>query len=195
MVALADEFGPMPAMNVRSVGYGAGTRDIAGRPNVVQVVVGESIETTAGPGQPVELLECNVDDVTGEVLAHTITQLLAAGAHDAWATPIVMKKGRPAHTVHALCDPAIADSIRATMVAETGTLGVRGSTMHRWPQQRRTTTVDIDGHTVRVKVAASSGTTRYKVEHDDAAAAAAALGVPLRVVMDRAHASAASTAC
>ena len=195
MVALADEFGPMPAMNITAVGYGAGTRDVAGRPNVVQVVVGEAIETTAGPGQPVELLECNVDDVTGEVLAHTITRLLAVGAHDAWATPIVMKKGRPAHTVHALCDPALADTIRATMVAETGTLGVRGSSMHRWPQQRQTTTVDVDGHAVRVKVAAGNGASRFKVEHDDAAAAAAALHLPLRVVMDRAQASAASTAC
>jgi uncharacterized protein (TIGR00299 family) protein len=194
MVALADEFGPMPAIDVHSVGYGAGTRDIPGRPNVVQVVVGEAVAGSAGPGQPVELLECNVDDVTGEVLAHTISRLLDAGAHDAWATPIVMKKGRPAHTVHALCDPALADSIRSVLVAETGTLGVRGSTMHRWPLERQIVTVDVDGHSVRVKVATSdTGTTRMKVEHDDAVAAAAALGVPLREVLERAQASAAAT--
>lgn len=195
MVALADEFGPMPALEITSVGYGAGTRDIDGRPNVVQVVIGTAVDASPGPGQPVELLECNVDDVTGEVLAHTIAQLVNAGAHDAWATPIVMKKGRPAHTVHALCDPSMIDAIRAVMVAETGTLGVRGTTVHRWPQQRDTTVVDVDGHRIRVKVAASNGTTRFKVEHDDAAAAAAALGVPLRVVIDRAQATAASTAC
>ncbi|MCU1359383.1 MAG: hypothetical protein JWN99_672, partial [Ilumatobacteraceae bacterium] len=193
MVALADEFGPMPPLEISSVGYGAGTRDIPGRPNVVQVVIGESTASTPGPGQPVELLECNVDDVTGEVLAHTITQLLGAGAHDAWATPIVMKKGRPAHTVHALCDPSMVDTIRNVMIAETGTLGVRGSSMHRWPQQRRTAVVDVDGHAVRVKVADGKGTARFKIEHDDAVAAAAALGLPLRVVMDRAQASAAST--
>ena len=187
MVALADEFGPMPAMQVGSVGYGAGTRDIPGRPNVVQVVVGESIESSPGPGQPVELLECNVDDVTGEVIAHTIASLLRAGAHDAWATPIVMKKGRPAHTVHALCDGAVLDAVRAVMVAETGTLGVRGSTMHRWPQQRQTITVEVDGHTIGVKVSTSNGFTRMKVEHDDAVAAARGLGLPLRVVMDRAQ--------
>jgi uncharacterized protein (DUF111 family) len=162
----------------------------------VQVVIGEAIAASPGPGQPVELLECNVDDVTGEVIAHTITRLLAAGAHDAWATPIVMKKGRPAHTVHALCDPSLVDTVRTVMVAETGTLGVRGSTMHRWPQQREMAVVQIDGHTVRVKVANGNGNgpTRFKVEHDDAVAAAAALGVPLRVVMERAQASAASTA-
>ncbi|MGE0139558.1 MAG: nickel pincer cofactor biosynthesis protein LarC [Ilumatobacteraceae bacterium] len=194
MVALADEFGPMPAMQVHSVGYGAGTRDVPGRPNVVQVVVGECVQASAGPGQPVELLECNVDDVTGEVLAHAIARLLDAGAHDAWATPIVMKKGRPAHTVHALCDPAVADAIRAVMVTETGTLGVRGSTLRRWPLERRTIDVDIDGHTVRVKIATSErGTTRIKAEHDDAASAAVALGLPLRDVIERAQASAAST--
>lgn len=181
MVALADEFGPMPAMAVHSVGYGAGTRDVPGRPNVVQVVVGETTTSSPGPGQPVELLECNVDDTTGEVVAHTISRLLAEGAHDAWATPIVMKKGRPAFTVHALCDGARVDAVRAAMVAETGTLGVRGTTMRRWPQQRTEHVVDLDGHPVRVKLAAG----RVKVEHDDAATAAAALGLPLRVVMDR----------
>ena len=79
-----------------------------GVPNVVQVVVGTRRAASAPPepGQPVQLFETNVDDATGEVIAHTIAALLAAGAHDAWATPIVMKKGRPAHTVHALCDPA-----------------------------------------------------------------------------------------
>ena len=182
MVALADEFGPMPAMSVESIGYGAGTRDIPGRPNAVQVVLGTEIRSTPGPGQPVQLLECNVDDVTGEVLAHAIATLIAAGAHDAWATPIVMKKGRPAHTVHVLCDVARADAIRDVLVAETGTLGVRGQISTRWPQHREERTVDVDGHRVRVKLGAG----RVKVEHDDAAAAASALGLPLRVVMDRA---------
>jgi uncharacterized protein (TIGR00299 family) protein len=193
MVALADEFGPLPAMAVQTVGYGAGTRDIEGRPNVVQVVIGEQRDDTAGPGQPVQLLECNVDDVTGEVLAHTIGRLLDTGAHDAWATPIVMKKGRPAHTVHALCDPARADAVRAVMVAETGTLGVRGTVMHRWPQQRAEGVVEVGGQPIRVKRSAQ----RVKVEHDDAAAAAVVLGLPLRTVLDlaaqAAEASAAST--
>ena len=185
MVALADEFGPMPAMQIGAVGYGAGTRDIPGRPNAVQVVIGTEITSGPGPGQPVQLLECNVDDVTGEVLAHAIAVLLTAGAHDAWATPIVMKKGRPAHTVHALCDIARTDAVRAVMVAETGSLGVRGLLLTRWPQHREERTVDVDGQRVRVKVGAG----RVKVEHDDAVAAAAALGLPLRVVLERAATS------
>lgn len=184
MVALADEFGPMPALQVQAVGYGAGGRDTPGRPNVVQVVLGAEPQPTRTPGdgQPVQLFEVNVDDATGEVIAHTIAALLSAGAHDAWATPIVMKKGRPAHTVHALCDPAVADAVGAVLVRETGSLGLRGTVLQRWPQQREQRTVDIDGHAVRVKVADG----RAKAEHDDAAAAAAALGVPLRDVLHRA---------
>lgn len=192
MAALADTFGPMPAMSVESIGYGAGTADIPGRPNVVQVVVGtETVRSGAtgndGAGQPVQSFEANVDDVSGEVLAHAIAALLAAGAHDAWATPIVMKKGRPAHTVHALCDPARAAEVAAVLVRETGSLGVRGSLIERWPQQRSQRTIEVHGHPVRIKYAEAT----IKVEHDDALAVAAATGLPLRTVLAEAGAIAA----
>ena len=201
MTALADEFGPMPALTVHSVGYGAGSADIPGRPNVVQVVVGTAMGAagaadsaasaasgTPGAGQPVQLLEANVDDVTGEMLAHTIAALLTAGAHDAWATPIVMKKGRPAHTVHALCQPADSAAVGAVLVRETGSLGLRGTTLERWPQQRHHATVHVHGHPVRVKLAGG----RVKPEYDDAAAVAAALGLPLRAVLAAAEQAATS---
>ncbi|MEY2583516.1 MAG: pyridinium-3,5-bisthiocarboxylic acid mononucleotide nickel chelatase [Ilumatobacteraceae bacterium] len=186
MCALADDFGPMPAINVSSVGYGAGSADISGRPNVVQVVIGEAASPTVmpEPGQHVQLLETNVDDATGEVIAHTIATLIAAGAHDAWASPIVMKKGRPAHTVHALCDPSAAPLIGALLLRETGSLGLRGMELRRWPQQRTERKVVVDGHPIRAKVALG----RVKVEYDDAAAAAAALGRPLRDVLAQATA-------
>jgi len=188
MTVLADDFGPLPEMAVEAVGYGAGGADVSGRPNVVQVVIGTSSVQThlADGGQPVQLLETNVDDATGEVLAHTIAGALAAGAHDAWATPIVMKKGRPAHTVHALCDPARAADVAAVLVRETGTLGLRGTILTRWPQQRSESTVTVEGHVLRVKLGAG----RVKVEHDDAVAAAAALGRPLRDVLQAAESAA-----
>jgi uncharacterized protein (TIGR00299 family) protein len=181
MVALADSFGAMPPLTVSSVGYGAGTNDIPGRANVVKVVIGETLETTvlSGTGQDVQLLEANVDDVTGEVIAHTISELLNAGAHDAWATPIVMKKGRPAFTVHALCDPALTEKISAVLVTETGTLGLRGSVVQRWPQTREEKTVIVRGHNIRIKI----GSGRIKIENDDAVLAARALSLPLREVL------------
>jgi uncharacterized protein (TIGR00299 family) protein len=183
--SLADGFGPMPPMTPTAVGYGAGSADTPGRPNVVQVVVGHGAPArslTPGDGLDATHLQANVDDVTPEVLAHAVDQLLAAGAFDAWITPIVMKKGRPAHTVHALCDPARRDEVAAALIRETGTLGLRAGTVQRWPQRRTERVVLIDGHEIRTKV--SDG--RVKVEHDDAARAAEALGVPLRDVLARA---------
>lgn len=188
MTALAERFGPMPAMTVTAAGFGAGTSDIPGRPNVVQAVIGERSPATVTPepGTASQLIEANVDDATGEVLAHTIAALIAAGAQDAWITPIVMKKGRPAHTVHVLADPAHAAAIAAVLVAETGTLGLRATTVDRWPQARADEVVDVDGQSVRIKRTAG----RVKVEYDDAARAAEALGLPLRTVLHRAEAAA-----
>jgi uncharacterized protein (TIGR00299 family) protein len=178
---LASSFGPTPPMTLDAVGMGAGGRDPEGRPNVVQVLIG----TTTHATQTAVVLEANVDDVTGEVLAHTIARLLAAGAQDAWVTPIVMKKGRPAHTISALADPAHASAIAGVITAETGTLGVRGRTVDKWPAPRTVEVVDVDGQPVRVKVADG----RMKVEFDDAVAAADALGIPVRTVLVMAEAA------
>ena len=187
MTALSESFGAMPAMTVSSVGYGAGSSDIPGRPNVVQVVVGDELESALsghpGEGQPARLFAVNVDDVTGEVVAHTIAALLQAGAFDAWATPIVMKKGRPAYTIQALCDVAQGERVAQVLLRETGSLGIRASTYERWPQARSEATVELEGHTIAIKVAAG----RIKVEHDDAQRAAISLGWPLRAVLSAAE--------
>ena len=178
MAALASRFGTMPAMTVAAVGYGAGDRELPDRPNVTQVVIGHAA-ANVGSGQDVRLLETNVDDVTGETLAYTVAALLEAGAHDAWITPVVMKKGRPAHVLSALADPALAGSLADLMLAETGSLGVRSTTMQRWPQARVAQRVDVAGMPVRLKISAG----RIKVEHDDAARVAAHSGRPLREVV------------
>lgn len=184
LAALADSFGPMPAITTSAVGYGAGTADFDTRANVVQVVVGETnSDSFRSTGQHVRLLEVNVDDVTGEVLAHTVSSLMAAGAHDAWVTPIVMKKGRPAHTVHVLCEEVRTGEFAELLARETGSLGVRGSIVERWPVAREETTIEVEGQTIRVKVADH----RVKVEFDDAARAAAVLGIPVREVLRRAE--------
>jgi pyridinium-3,5-bisthiocarboxylic acid mononucleotide nickel chelatase len=193
LAANALRWGPLPAMRIAASGFGAGTRELDGRPNVTQVVIGAADRPEPGPasapGQPVVLLETNVDDATGEVLAHTIGALLEAGAHDAWVTPIVMKKGRPAHTVSALADPSLAAQVGRVLVDETGSLGLRGTTLERWPATRRADTVEVDGLPVRVKI--SPG--RIKVEHDDAARIARHRDRPLRDVLSDAEAAARRT--
>lgn len=182
LAANAVGFGPMPEMTVEASGFGAGSRELDTRPNLTQVVLGRRREAL-DRGQPVLLLEVNVDDATGETLAHAVASLLDVGAHDAWVTPIVMKKGRPAHTVSALCDPTLARQVAACLTAETGSLGVRGTTLERWPERRGAGEVEVDGMPIRVKV--SPG--RVKVEHDDARRAAKRTGRPLREVVSLAE--------
>jgi len=177
------EWGVMPAMTIERSGYGAGTADLGDRANLTRVIIGTRSSSQSAEGQPVVLLEANVDDVTGETLAFAVEQLLAAGAHDAWLTPIIMKKGRPACTVSVLTDPSDAAALREVLVRETGTMGVRGRTMERWPQARSFETVIIDGHEIRLKFTAG----RAKAEYDDVARAARSLGQPLREIARRAE--------
>jgi uncharacterized protein (DUF111 family) len=191
LAATTTGWGALPRMTVTATGYGAGSRDLDGLPNVTQVVLGQAAVAGDGgepgrtAGQPVVLIETNVDDATGETLADAVAGLLEAGAHDAWVTPVVMKKGRPGHTVSALVDPALATSVGRVLLSATGSLGLRGQTLERWPAARTETEVEVDGVPVRVKV--SPG--RAKVEHDDAVRAARRTGLPLREVVSRAEAA------
>ena len=198
LLAAGARFGPVPPMRVRAAGRGAGGRDVADRPNVLPALLGDRPAGLTRPGLPTRgtgtsdsregvlewlvLLETNVDDVTGEVLGHLVGLLLDAGAADAWITPILMKKSRPAHTVHVLADPATAPACERLLLAETGSLGLRRTAVERLALPRRTSTVHVDGHPVRLK----HGPWGVKPEHDDVAAAAAALGLPLRAVAARA---------
>jgi len=182
LAGMATGFGPLPAMEVRATGFGAGSRDIDGLPNCTQVVVGTAAVPTAA-GQPLVRLDANVDDATGETLAHAVEELLHAGAADAWLTPVVMKKGRPGYVVSALADPALVDSVSRVLLRETGSLGVRSSAVERWAARRAVEEVEIDGVSVRVKVSAG----RVKVEQADAARVANRTGRPLREVLVRAE--------
>lgn len=181
--ALSSSFGPLPLLRVDTVGFGAGAAELADLPNCTQVVIGPT-QPAGGDGRAQRLcvLETNLDDVTGERLALAVERLMAAGAHDAWLTPIVMKKGRPAHTLHALCDPSHLPGLRQLMVELTGTFGVRASEIERWALERRLGSVDVKGEAVRVK----AGDRRVKPEFDDVVRAAERLGLGLDEVDRRA---------
>ncbi len=180
VAALASSFGPMPAMEVGSTGFGAGSRDLDDLPNCTQVVVGTTgpVSGSGDTGQPVVVLEANLDDVTGEQLAHAIQSLLDAGAHDAWITPVVMKKGRPGHTIHVLADPSLRETLRDLIRLNTGTFGVRAVAGERWPAARTIEPVDVAGHPVNVK----AGGGRIKAEFDDVARVAAQTGLAVSEV-------------
>jgi pyridinium-3,5-bisthiocarboxylic acid mononucleotide nickel chelatase len=185
LAGLASGWGPLPPMTIASTGFGAGTRVLDDLPNVCQVVVGTVAAATPAlaDGQPVVELAANLDDATGETLAHAVEAVLAAGALDAWVTPVVMKKGRPGHVVTALADQALSGQVARVLVAETGTLGVRARQVERWLADRSVQEVVVEGLAVRVKV--SPG--RVKAEHDDAARVARLTGMPLREVSRRAE--------
>jgi pyridinium-3,5-bisthiocarboxylic acid mononucleotide nickel chelatase len=180
--ALTARFGPLPPMTTSAIGYGAGLKSFDGMPNVVQVSVGERSPVDRR-GRRLTIVETNVEDATGEVLAHTIEQLIGAGAIDAWITSGTGKRGRPMHVVSALCNPAMAENLGTILMAETGSLGVRSSSVDRWQADRTFAEVDIEGYPVRIKV----GPGRAKADFDDAAAVAAKTGVPVREVIAKAE--------
>ncbi|GII77370.1 UPF0272 protein [Sphaerisporangium rufum] len=165
-------YGPPPEMTLAATGYGAGSRVLPDRPNVVVAMLGEPVAQASRQ----VVLSVNLDDVTGEVLGYVIERALGAGAADAWVTPAVMKKGRPAHVLHVLADPERADRLQELVLAETGGLGLRRAFVDKVALPRHTETVEIHGRPVRVK----HGPAGAKPEYDDLVQVAAASGRPLR---------------
>ena len=185
----ATSFERWPSFAPERVGWGAGFRELPDRPNLLRVVLGTrngaSNETIVGASHVV--LEANVDDMTGEVAAHAIEALLTAGALDAWATPITMKKGRPALTISALARAPEAEAVGTALLRETTSIGLRKIPVTRTERPRRTVTVETAFGRVRVKVSEGPfGPPQVKPEFDDCAAAARTHGVTLREVIQAA---------
>jgi hypothetical protein len=188
LAATVDGYGDMPAMRLGATGYGAGTHEL-GFPNVLRVMIGE--EVSLGPTSPAEpiattdeiVLQTNVDDVTPELSAHVIEQLLAAGAQDAWLTPIVMKKGRAAVTVSVLVSPDRVDHVRRLLFAETGTLGIRATPVVKTALDRATVKVETAHGVVGVKLGYLDGrVVTMAPEYEDCARVAREAGVLAREV-------------
>lgn len=187
---------PWPTMIPERTGWGAGTADLADRPNLLRAVLGSH---ATGPSAGAHgahgghahgthvVLEANIDDATGELLACCIDSLLAAGALDAWAAPLTMKKGRPAYLLGALATSQLADTIAATMLRESTTLGVRRHDVTRVERPRRIEEVETRFGRLPVKVADGPyGPVVRKPELDACVAAARAHGVPVREVIEAA---------
>lgn len=169
--------GPMPAMVIRAVGYGAGTRDPATHANVVRAVVGDGY--AGSPGEVAEL-SAQVDDLPGEAVPPLIDALLDAGALDAFVQPITMKKGRPALAIRALCAPDRREQVGRALLRHAGTFGYRWSLQQREVLARRHDTVATRFGPIRVKIGEHAGELLHAApEFEDCRAAAAAAGVPV----------------
>ena len=185
----AHRSGPMPAMRVTGVAVGAGSLDLDERANVLRLVVGTPLD--AATVDEWQVMAANVDDLDPRLWPVVIERLLAAGAVDAWLTPILMKKGRPAHTVHAMCATSKADGVRRVLFEETSTIGVRTTPVGKHALAREFIEVDVDGQQVRVKLARHDGELlNVAPEFDDVVRAAAALGRPVKSVLAQAAAAA-----
>ena len=188
LAELARRSGSMPTMRVEHVGIGAGSRDTTDRPNVVRLVVGDAVDDTEDMWL---LVEANVDDLDPRLWPGVLQALLVAGAADAWLTPILMKKGRPAHTVSALVADAEIDVVREVLFRESSTIGARTTRVHKTALDREWLEVDVDGQRVRVKVARFRGAAvSANPEWEDVRAAADALGRAAKDVLADAAAKA-----
>jgi uncharacterized protein (TIGR00299 family) protein len=182
ITALASAYGPIPAMCLGSVGYGAGGRTTP-EPNILRVLLGEAAEPDGLVVETLEVLETNIDDMNPEIYGYLLERLLDAGALDATLTPIIMKKNRPAVEVSVLCSPDHAAALRDLLLRETTTLGVRTRQVTRQCLVRDVERVATPFGPVRVKVARwGDGEEKGAPEYEDCRAAALVHGVPLREV-------------
>ena len=184
-----------PSMSPERVGWGAGTADLADRPNLLRAVLGAPSAASHhhhDDHATHAVLEANVDDATGELAAAWIEALLGAGALDAWATALTMKKGRPGLTISALAAIDSADAVAHAMLRETTTLGVRRYDVTRAERPRRMVEVQTPYGAIPVKVSEGPfGPPQVKPEFDACARAARQHGVPVRVVLQAAATAAA----
>ncbi len=187
---LAARFAAFPEMKIEKSGYGAGSRDFPGHPNVLRLTVGESASshlaanTSAGT---ITILEANLDDMNPQVFGYVVERLLEEGALDAFGMPVQMKKNRPGMVLTILCKPDDAAKLTQIVFTETTTLGVRRREEMRATLDRRWEKVHTPRGDVRIKIASMNGTvTNYAPEYEDCRRIAAKHRVPLKSVMGEA---------
>jgi uncharacterized protein (TIGR00299 family) protein len=185
VAALVDEFGPLPAMTVERIGYGAGQKDFP-HPNLLRLLVGEtpgeaSLQRAGGDANDsIILFETNLDDATGETIGYAIERLWQAGALDVSTTAIAMKKNRPGVQLAVQCRPADADKLAAIIFRETTTLGLRRSTIQRLTLPRRPATVETEYGPIPGTIATlPDGSERFSGEYEACARIAAERGVAI----------------
>ena len=188
LTTVAGSYGPLPPMRIDAIGYGAGSRDSRDTPNLLRVLVGRCDE--GGSADSVVELSANIDDCTGEVLGATVGMLLSAGCLDAWATPAIMKKSRPAWVLSALCQPCDVEAAERIIFSETTTFGIRRHTCLRSKLLRSYETVETRYGPIRIKVGRTAGgETTASPEFEDCLSAATAHHVPVKEVLTAAQES------
>jgi uncharacterized protein (TIGR00299 family) protein len=186
---VAKRFASFPAMTIEKSGYGAGSRDFPGHPNVLRLTIGES-QAGVAPNisqEVISVLEANLDDLNPQVFGYVVDRLLEEGALDVFAMPVQMKKNRPGMLLTVLAKPGDASRLTQIIFTETSTLGVRRREEQRQALARKWITVATRWGDVRLKIASMNGTvTNYSPEYEDCRKLAAEHHVPLKSVMQEA---------
>jgi uncharacterized protein (TIGR00299 family) protein len=186
---LVKRFAAFPEMKIEKSGYGAGSREFPGHPNVVRLTIGEVASTLAAKtaAETVTVLEANLDDLNPQVFGYVMDRLLEEGALDVFGMPVQMKKNRPGTLLTVLCRPEDASKLTQLIFTETTTLGVRRRDEVRQTLARRWENVRTQWGEVRIKIASMNGTvTNYAPEYEDCRRIATEHHVPLKTVMQEA---------
>ncbi|MHB8499639.1 MAG: nickel pincer cofactor biosynthesis protein LarC [Candidatus Acidiferrales bacterium] len=193
VATLCDTFGPQPAMNVSAIGYGAGTADLEGQPNVLRIMVGEEVGATkrapaeacaTGFDEEIAVIEANLDDMNPQIYGYFLEKALAAGALDVYTTPVQMKKNRPGTLLTVLCKPQDTDALMSLIFAETTTFGARTYRAQRRVLPREWVNVATDYGEVRIKVSRVNGRILHVApEFEDCRKLAVERNVPLQRVI------------
>ncbi|HNB20854.1 MAG TPA: nickel pincer cofactor biosynthesis protein LarC [Candidatus Melainabacteria bacterium] len=203
LTTIAEGFGSQPELcAIDFIGYGAGSLNPAGHPNVCRIVVGQSVSGKGGEkdrissryrSEFISVVECNFDDLSPQVIAYTSDKLLAEGALDVFVTPCTMKKGRPGHQLSVLCKMEDEMRVKEILLSETSTLGVRSGVTERLFAERETRRIDLksdgsDAQSVRVKVGKDldGNVINVQPEFEDCASVARSTGLPLKEVLSKA---------
>jgi uncharacterized protein (TIGR00299 family) protein len=194
LATLVDSFGPLPAMRIKRIGYGAGQKDLPQQPNVLRLMLGESVELAVEPSgwgrlesDEVCLLETNLDDQSGELVGYCAAQLWQAGALDVYTTAIQMKKGRPGVKLTVICHETEAERLTEIILAETSTLGVRRWRANRRLLPRRPHAVETRWGMVEGKVAwLGNEAVKFSPEFESCQRIAVERQLPLRAVYEAA---------
>lgn len=188
VATLCDSFGPQPPMTVNAIGYGAGTADLEGQPNVLRMMIGEAAEKAVpGHDEEIAVIEANLDDMNPQIYGYVLEKALAAGALDVYTTPVQMKKNRPGTLLTLLCHPQDTNALMSLVFAETTTFGVRTYRAQRRTLPRESVNVTTSYGDIRIKLSRVNGRILHVApEYDDCRKLAAEKNVPLQQVISEA---------
>jgi len=188
VATLCDSFGLQPPMTVSAIGYGAGTADLEGQPNVVRIMIGDSADKASSAGdEEISIIEANLDDMNPQIYGYVLEKALSAGALDVYTTALQMKKSRPGTLLTILCRPQDTDTMMSLIFAETTTFGVRTHRAQRRALPREWVNVSTSYGSVRIKLSRSNGHVLHVTpEYDDCRKLAVENQVPLQQVISEA---------